>query len=130
MIRFVVILLICNQVAITLRIYHPILRRSLAGVLLVLFAFSIMPKKILHDWIVSHTDGVAAVVKSETAQVGKAGFSCDCQNLVAESPFTADGQSIDFVLPLVYNAMPGSFACQVSTSSLFFYSLRGPPAIS
>jgi hypothetical protein len=113
-----------------LKVFHPILRRSLAGVLLVLFAFSIMPRKALHDWIVSHTDGVTAVAKSETVQVGKAGFNCAIQNLVAESPFTADGQSIDFVLPLVHHAMPGSLPSQIVASSLFFYSLRGPPAIS
>ena len=102
----------------------------MAGILLVLFAFSIMPKKMLHDWIVSHTDGVAAVGKSAMAQVGKAGFNCDCKNLVAESPFTADNQSIDLVLPLDYHPMPGAFLCKVYTASLFFYSLRGPPAIS
>jgi hypothetical protein len=114
----------------SLTIQHSILRRSLAGILLMLFAFSIMPKKILHDWIVSHTDGVSATAKSEVAQVGKAGFNCNCQNLVAESPFTADNQCIDFALHLSHATRPGTSPSQVYTADLFFYSLRGPPAIS
>lgn len=113
-----------------LAIQHSILMRSLAGILLMLFAFSIMPKKMLHDWIVSHTDGVSVTAKSEVAQVNKAGFNCNCQNLVAESPFTADSQWIDLTLHLSYTTEPGSSPCQVYTADLFFYSLRGPPAIS
>ena len=124
------IALICNIVAMILAIQHSILRRSLAGILLVLFAFSIMPKKMLHDWIVSHTDGVSVTAKSEVAQVGKAGFNCNCQNLVAESPFTTDGQWLDLTLHLSHATEPGTSPSQVYTADLFFYSLRGPPTIS
>jgi len=112
-----------------LSLQHPILRRSLAGILLVLFALSIMPKKVLHDLIVSHKDGVNTT-KSVTPQVGKAGFNCDCQNLVTESPFIADGQQIDLSFHPDYSIEPCTFSSQVYTTALLFYSLRGPPAIS
>ncbi|NII23707.1 hypothetical protein HB364_01350 [Pseudoflavitalea sp. X16] len=110
-------------------IHHSILRRSLSGILLVLFAFSITPKKTLHDWIVSHTDGVSTT-KSDAAQVTKAGFNCNHQNLVAESPFTADSQYIDLTLSRAYAILSAALSSRVYATDLFFHSLRGPPAIS
>lgn len=127
--RFILFVLICNAVAIKLAIHHSILRRSLSGILLVLFAFSITPKKTLHDWIVSHTDG-AGTAKSDAAQVTKAGFNCNYQNLVAESPFTADSQYIDLTLPREYAILSAVLSSRVYATDLFFHSLRGPPAVS
>jgi hypothetical protein len=112
-----------------LSLQHPILRRSLAGILLVLFAFSNMPKKVLHDWIVSHTDGVSNQAKSTLTQVSKAGFNCECQSLVAESPFTADSQHIDLGFYQDYSLAPCSFSSQVHSTTLFSHSLRGPPPV-
>lgn len=80
--------------------------------------------------MVSHTDGVSAIVKSEVAQVGKAGFNCDCQHLVAESPFTADSQYIDLTLLQDYTTAPSAFYGEVHAIALFSHSLRGPPALS
>ena len=94
-----------------------------------LFAFSITPKKTLHDWIVSHTDGVSTA-KSDAAQVTKAGFNCNYQNLVAESPFTADSQYVDLTLPRAYVILSDALSSQIYATDLFFHSLRGPPAIS
>lgn len=110
-------------------IYHPILRRSVAGILLVLFAFSTMPKKLLHDWIVNHKDGVVVKKSAGADEISKAGFNCNIQNLVAESPFTSDSASITFDVPLVYNPVAGSFSSQVHSAAVFFYSLRGPPSV-
>ncbi|WP_275825089.1 hypothetical protein [Paraflavitalea sp. CAU 1676] len=111
-----------------MNLHLPIFRRSLAGVLLVLFAFSIMPRKALHDFLVSHTDGVTTV-KSDVAQLSKAGFNCSVQNLVAESPFAAVHQTIDLPFAQVHFLATCPFYCEVHTSPVFFYTLRGPPAI-
>lgn len=108
---------------------HPILRRSLSGILLVLFAFSITPKKTLHDWIVCHTDGVS-ITKSAEAQVAKAGFNCSYQNLVAESPFIADSQPLDVALHQEYAITSAAIFSRIHAIDLFFRSLRGPPVIS
>jgi hypothetical protein len=125
------IALICNIVAMNLAIQHPILKRSLTGILLLLFAFSIMPKRILHDWLVSHTDGITVVTgKGHAVQLSKAGFNCNCQNLVAESPFTANSQSFDIPPLFIYVSEPGAFPCQVYKATLFFSHLRGPPVES
>lgn len=125
-----IIALICNEVAIRLSIPASILRRFLAGFLLLLFAFSITPKKVLHDWMVSHTDGLGAAPQSELVQVSKAGFNCDCQQLVAESPFLSDSQAIDLNLSREYFTVPRAYYCPVHTIAFFSHSLRGPPAVS
>lgn len=111
-----------------LNLHHPIFRRSLAGFLLVLFAFSITPRKALHDWMVSHTDGVS-IGKSDVAQLSKAGFNCTSQNLVAESPFTAVQHALDLSFYPDYAFLSYAFLFEVDTPAVFFYSLRGPPAI-
>jgi hypothetical protein len=111
-------------------IQHPILKRFLSGALLVLFALSITPKKVLHDWIVNHTDGVTHTVKSDVAQLTKDGFNCNCQNLVAESPFTADYQSVDIKPGQSFVEHPAIHLHQVYTSSYFFFQHRGPPSFS
>lgn len=111
-----------------LNLHHSIFRRSLAGFLLVLFAFSITPRKTLHDWIVSHTDGVT-IGKSDIAQLSKAGFNCTAQNLVAESPFTSGQSVIDLSFHQDYATLPYAYLFAVDAPAVFFYSLRGPPAI-
>jgi hypothetical protein len=111
-------------------IQHPILRRFLSGALLVLFALSITPKKTLHDWIVNHTDGVSHTVKSDIAQLSKDGFNCNCQNLVAESPFTAGYQSVDIAPGQSFVEHPAIQLHQVYTSTYFFFEHRGPPSLA
>lgn len=109
---------------------HPVIRRLLAGFMLFVFAFSIMPKKTLHDLVANHRDQRAAISSSHHTNVAADGFMCKCDNLVAESPFTGDAT--------VFELSPvRSYAVQESTepycfyaSSCFFFSLRGPPAMA
>ncbi len=95
-----------------------------------LFAFSILPRKALHDWLVSHTDGTAAVAKSPVDQVSKAGFNCAIQNLVAESPFTESHHSIDLSFFPIYTIVGGSIVSSVFTPVVSASLLRGPPFIA
>lgn len=111
-------------------IKHPIVKRLLSGILLVLFALSITPKKTLHDWIVNHKDGVTHTVASDIAQLSKDGFNCDCQSLVTESPFTADYQSVDIIASQSFIEHPAIQLHQVYTSTCFFFEHRGPPALA
>jgi hypothetical protein len=108
-------------------IQHSILKRFLSGALLVLFALSITPKKVLHDWIVNHNDGIAASAKADTDQLHKAGFNCNVQNLVAESPFMAAQQSIAFMPLPVHSLQPAAALPEIFTTHCFFFEHRGPP---
>jgi hypothetical protein len=107
-------------------IQQTILRRFLSGALLVLFALSITPKKVLHDWIVCHNDGVTHLQKTD-AQLNKAGFNCNVQNLVAESPFLADHHNMEIAPLLTHTAPPATVLHQVYTTHCFFFQHRGPP---
>lgn len=110
-----------------MNLQQPIPRRFVAGMLLMLFAFSIMPKKALHDWMVSHTDGVVAMVKSDADQLSKAGFNCSIQHLVAESPFVDGHQTIDLSFYPVHTIVPTRVLTGVFMPPVASPSLRGPP---
>ncbi|MFT3825572.1 MAG: hypothetical protein QM731_16755 [Chitinophagaceae bacterium] len=108
---------------------HPIIRSVIAGLMLLLFAFSITPKKTLHDWLVDHKDQSSMHVKTGEALVGKTGFNCNCESLVAESPFTATTafvkvQAISVLLP----EQPCSKLPALYSETYFFFEHRGPPA--
>jgi hypothetical protein len=95
-----------------------------------LFAFSITPRKTLHDLFVSHTDGTPVGVKNGEAQLSTAGFYCDTQSLVAESAFTAT-HGFAVVTPFVVFSQPSTVHLyQVHRLTHFFFSLRGPPSFS
>lgn len=108
---------------------HPVIRRLLSGLVLVIFAFSITPKKLLHDLVANHRDKNVAASSSNITKISPDGFLCKCDNLVAESPFTETAEAIE-ILPAT------SFAVQESTvpsrfyiATHFSFSLRGPPAM-
>jgi hypothetical protein len=104
-----------------------IIKKLLAVVMLVLFAFSVTPKIFLHILAANHTDRPANK-KDSKAQISKAGFSCAVESLVAESSFDDAGSS-----PVIKN-WPVLFLCNQYPIASTFYSsiqltssLRGPP---
>ncbi len=106
-----------------------IIRQLLAGFLLLVFAFSITPKKFLHDAIANHKDKIAVAASADT-QLSHAGFICKCDNLVAESPFTDDIVPFNFTPALVFSVQKDTRLYHLYTSDYFFFELRGPPAIN
>ena len=106
-----------------------IIKQLLAGFLLLVFTFSITPKKFLHDAIANHKDRIAVAASAE-AQLSHAGFICKCDNLVAESPFTNDIIHFDFAPAPFLSEQKDTRLCHFYTSSYFFFELRGPPAIN
>jgi hypothetical protein len=99
--------------------------------MLVLFAFSITPKKWLHDWVANHKDTAGKFfVHHSNTQVGKAGYNCHADDLVVESPFIETDLpaqlSVSPVFIFRFVEDPGDF----HSANLFFFSLRGPPAIA
>ncbi len=107
---------------------YPVIKSVITSLLLLLFAFSIMPKKTLHDWLVDHKDQSGMHVKAGEALLNKTGFNCNCESLVAESPFTATSdpiiiQVISLVLPEhICGKLPALYSC-----TYFFFEHRGPP---
>ena len=97
--------------------------------MLVLFIFSITPKKYLHDLLADHADYYGAAVK-ESATVSKAGINCHCDSQVVPAPFLAVSFSPAFEL------IERDSAYVASYHTLFFFNLhitkdsRGPPYIA
>jgi len=108
------------------------IRTVLAGFFLLLFAFCITPKRTLHSLLANHKDGRDASSKANADghnQIGKAYFYCQCDNFVAESPFTGNDQTSDFFIPSFLSGHPEqSFYCFISSDRICF-GLRGPPVV-
>ncbi len=100
----------------------------IAGVLLLVFSFSITPKKLLHDAIANHKDKTALAATGDATQLSHTGFTCKCDDLVAESLFTADIAHFDFAAPICYSVQTGAALYHFYSSPYFFFELRGPPA--
>ena len=105
-----------------------IIRQLLAGVLLLVFTFSIAPKKFLHDAIANHTDKITVVSPGGNPQLSNTGFICKCDNLVAESPFTDEAPHFDFVPLWFFSIQQSSALYHFYSSPVFFFELRGPPS--
>jgi len=73
-----------------------IIQKFLAFLLLIVFSIGIMPKVILHDVVADHIDArYDNYAKEHSEKISETVFSCDCNHLVAESPFADDLVFID-----------------------------------
>jgi hypothetical protein len=101
--------------------------KTLSSILLLLvFTLGITPKKTLHNWFANHEDSTSKIPEGKTQQLTKAGFNCNCENLVAESHFIAPS------IPLLVNIFSAYSFFSVQepsfiSQSLFHNNLRGPP---
>jgi hypothetical protein len=117
---------ICNTVAKILT--QNFIRRVTAGILLLLFAFSVTPKKTLHDLFAHHKDLPATSSHTKSPLLIQAGFRCQCDNLVVESPFLTQFQPADVFLPLSYRKLYKAPTEKYPSAFHFYTGLRGPPA--
>ena len=106
------------------------IRSIVACLLLVLFAFSITPRNILHDLFANHTDEVVISKKSNSQAVKTFDYLCKCDNLVVESPFIESVQHFDFSInaPFPQHRILTSYF--FLSTRYFFFEHRGPPAIA
>ena len=107
------------------------IRKLFAIGILLIFAFSITPTKVLHFFFANHKDANVKNTKtSKTAILSVAVFNCQCDNLVVESPFTLQCQLIVTDIPELFfinnQAPESSFHC----IDHFFFELRGPPSFA
>ncbi len=94
--------------------------------LLLVFTLGITPKKTLHNWFANHNDSTSQIPDGRTQQLAKAGFDCNCDNLVVESHFISPS------IPLLINIFSAHSFFSVQepsfiSQSLFYNNLRGPP---
>ena len=77
------------------------LRCITAILLLFVFTLGITPRKTLHDWFANHKDSTAKIPSGKTTQFSKAGYNCQCDDLVAESHFVTFNNSIVVNFPSI-----------------------------
>ncbi|MEP7279866.1 MAG: hypothetical protein ABI813_14545 [Bacteroidota bacterium] len=106
------------------------IQQLLAGVLLLVLALSITPKKFLHDAIANHKDKAAVLVRGNETQLSHSGFICKCDNLVAESPFTNAAVHFEFAAIRCFSFQKQILLYHFYSVTFFFFERRGPPAIN
>lgn len=106
---------------------HIIIRKVLAVFVLLLFAFCITPKMLLHDLIADHKDTPFTSSNSSNQQFEYSGFRCNCDNLVVESPFVYYHISQEIIHPEFRPDHSDFFSSNPLVSCAFYFELRGPP---
>ncbi len=93
--------------------------------MLLIFAFSITPKLILHDLVVHHKD--KPIHAGENTQVSKTGFHCDCENQVVELPYLTYSAHQPADIPRSFQLYQTGVNCPFYSSPYLNFGLRGPP---
>jgi hypothetical protein len=101
-----------------------------AGLMLVLFAFSVTPKNILHALFADHKDEVYLSKGSNSPQVKTFDYLCKIDTTVVESPFIESSTHFEFAAfqPQVQYLIITSYF--FNSTPHFFFEHRGPPAIA
>jgi hypothetical protein len=97
--------------------------------MLLVFAFSITPTIVFHNWLADHTDTVKKITDTKGDQFGKKTFNCHCDNIVAESPFTEPAKEIFTPAEQKFSLLKAEEQVQFTSSQNILHSLRGPPAV-
>ena len=112
-------------------LYQKPIRKFIALVMLVVFAFSITPQKSIHDVVAKHSDPTKCSVHKDAPidQVENASIHCSYDNLVVASPYVEFDFSINIELPpQIKREKTIFFSFDISTLPNSFES-RGPPVI-
>jgi hypothetical protein len=105
------------------------IKKIAAAALVLVFAFSITPAIVFHNWLVSHTDTYQKETHSKGAQLGKQTFNCHCDHVVAESPFTGPDKSTIHYKAASFSLFKAELQVLYTSSLYIHYSLRGPPTV-
>lgn len=97
--------------------------------MLLIFALSITPTIVFHNWLADHTDTVKKITNNQTEQIGKQTFNCHCDNIVAESPFTEIAKVSILPPQQSYNLFKAERQVLFFSSPSPLHSLRGPPVV-
>lgn len=103
--------------------------KLITGFILVVFAFSITPKKVWHDLLANHRDLSTRSYQTTKKgdQIHKAVINCNCDQLVVESAFVTKASFFSIEVPIIekdYIVKPYSFSFN---ETIYNFGLRGPP---
>jgi hypothetical protein len=107
---------------------NNIIRKLFGAFMLMVFAFSVTPKILLHNLVADHRDTPRSHNSSKEQQLSKTGFNCNCDNLVVESPFINDFAAVRLSDQPEFAKRHITFINDFSFPFLFYFRLRGPPA--
>ena len=108
---------------------HIIIKRLTGIFILCTFLLSITPKQVLHSLCASHKDQAAGKTSTTgETQLGTAGFHCDCDSIVATSPFADVTEVISILCPTPQLIHHEELPVAAVSSTHVYFSLRGPPA--
>lgn len=103
------------------------IRNWIALGLLLVFAFSIIPRKLLHDALVHHASTALAQSHEASYQTDAASVNCKCQDLFAQPVFV---QTPDFSIadgPVFFPDLLIASSEKGHSAQLGFFTRRGPP---
>jgi hypothetical protein len=118
----------CNLQPRIKNLRHHIVKK-LAGVfVLCTFLLSITPKQVIHNLVADHKD-VSSHKTNDRLQFNEATYHCDCNNIVATSPFLEAAQNPDTQIPQPVFAYTFSKPFSLFTAEQINLTLRGPPTV-
>lgn len=100
------------------------IRKFFAVLLIVVFSLKAGTGLYLHDYI--HVKNISCTTHGNAAEIG---LACNCI-IDFYLPFTETEQQKIVAPFVVYREINQSYSSSLFTSPIFFYSLRGPPAVS
>jgi hypothetical protein len=106
-----------------------VIKKIAALTMLIVFAVSITPTIVFHNWFADHIDTVSKSTDTKGEQLGKLSFNCHCDHIVAESPFTEPATAAHSITEKIFSATDVERQDQFFSSAPVLYSLRGPPAV-
>ena len=98
--------------------------------MLVLFAFSVTPKLLLHNLVANHKDTPIKCSANNSAQFNVAGFNCGCDNLVVEFPFVDAHVATEIIAPQIFSQHINTEVKDLISVNQFYFELRGPPSLA
>jgi hypothetical protein len=105
------------------------IQKIAAVAMLIVFAISITPAIVFHNWLARHTDTFRKNENSHGPQWGKQTFNCECGHIVAESPFTGPDKAIISYPSQSHTSLKVDLHIHPLSELPLLYSLRGPPAV-
>ena len=108
---------------------NQVIKKIVAAALLMVFACSITPTIVFHNWLVKHTDTFNKDSNTKGDQLGKQTFNCHCDHVVAESPFNEPDIVIISCPAQPFSLFKTELQLPFTASPYFHYTLRGPPTV-
>ena len=112
-------------------LYQKTIRKFIALVMLVVFAFSITPQKSIHDLVAKHSDPSKCSVHKDAPvdQVENASIHCSYDNLVVASPYVEFDFSINIAPPAQVKSENTILSSFDISNLLNSFESRGPPVV-